>query len=50
MRGDDLHNLVTCVMDEYQTDVNGAILWVEDFLLGAAGKVPYRQGGASRMG
>jgi hypothetical protein len=36
MRGDDLHNLVTCVMDEYQTDVNGAILWVEDFLLGAA--------------
>ena len=36
MRGDDLHNLLTCVMDEYQTDVNGAVLWVEDFLLGAA--------------
>ena len=36
MRGDDLHNLITCVMDEYQTDVNGAVLWVEDFLLEAA--------------
>ena len=36
MRGDDLHNLLTCVMDEYQTDVNGSMLWVKNFLLGAA--------------
>ena len=36
MRGDDLHNLLACVMDEYQTDVNGAMLWVKKFLLGAA--------------
>ncbi|KAG9316107.1 terpenoid synthase [Chiua virens] len=33
-RGDDLHNLITCVMHEHRTDVNGAMLWVEDFLLG----------------
>ena len=36
MRGDDHHNLLTCVMNEHRTDVNGAILWVEDFILGAA--------------
>ena len=36
MRGDDLHNLLACVMDEYQTDVNGAMLWVKKILLGAA--------------
>jgi hypothetical protein len=35
MRGDDLHNIVTCVMNEHHTDVNGAILWVEDYILGA---------------
>ncbi|KAG6374646.1 terpenoid synthase [Boletus reticuloceps] len=34
-RGDELHNIVTCVMNEYHTDVNGAVLWTEDFLLGA---------------
>ena len=36
LRGDDLHNLITCVMNEHHTDVNGAMLWVEDFLLGVA--------------
>ena len=36
MRRDDLHNIITCVMNERHTDVNGAILWVQDFLLGAA--------------
>ena len=36
LRGDDLHNLITCVMNEHNTDVNGAVLWVEDFLLGSA--------------
>lgn len=34
LRGDDLHNIITCVMNEHHTDVNGAMLWVEDFLLG----------------
>ncbi|KAF8433264.1 terpenoid synthase [Boletus edulis BED1] len=34
-RGDELHNIVTCVMNEYHTDVNGAVLWTSDFLLGA---------------
>jgi len=33
MRGDHLHNIITCVMNEHHTDVNGAMLWVEDFLL-----------------
>lgn len=32
LRGDDLHNIITCVMHEHHTDVNGAMLWVEDFL------------------
>ena len=36
MRGDDFNNILACVMKEHHTDVNGAILWVEDFLLGAA--------------
>ena len=36
LRGDDLHNIITCVMNEHHTDVNGAMLWVEDYLLGAA--------------
>ncbi|KAF8549863.1 terpenoid synthase [Imleria badia] len=35
-RGDDLHNVITCVMNEHHTDVNGAILWVQDYLVGAA--------------
>ena len=35
MRGDDLNNIITSVMNEHHTDVNGAMLWVEDFLLGA---------------
>ncbi|KAF8433262.1 isoprenoid synthase domain-containing protein [Boletus edulis BED1] len=35
-RGDDLHNMITCVMNEYDTDVNGAMLWMEDFLVGVA--------------
>ncbi|KAG9309463.1 hypothetical protein JVU11DRAFT_10432 [Chiua virens] len=35
MRGDDGHNIVTVVMHEHGTDVNGAMLWVENFLLGA---------------
>ncbi|KAI9457169.1 terpenoid synthase [Boletus coccyginus] len=34
LRGDDLHNIITCVMNEHHTDVNGAMLWVADFLLG----------------
>lgn len=38
LRGDDLHNIITCVMNEHDTDVNGAMLWVEDYLLGAAEK------------
>ncbi|KAG1886767.1 terpenoid synthase [Suillus subluteus] len=29
-RGDDSHNIVTIVMHELDTDVNGAILWVMD--------------------
>jgi hypothetical protein len=36
MRGDDLHNIITCVMNEHHTDVNGAMLWVENFILGVA--------------
>ena len=36
LRGDDLHNIITCVMNEYHTDVNGAMLWVEDYLLQVA--------------
>ena len=36
LRGDDLHNIITCVMNEYNTDVNGAMLWVENLLLGVA--------------
>ena len=36
LRGDDVHNIITCVMNEHDTDVNGAVLWVEDFLLGVA--------------
>ncbi|KAF8546266.1 terpenoid synthase [Imleria badia] len=36
LRGDDLHNIITCVMNEYHTDVNGAMLWVEDYLLRVA--------------
>ncbi|KAG6374634.1 isoprenoid synthase domain-containing protein [Boletus reticuloceps] len=35
LRGDDFHNIITCVMKEYQTDVNGAMLWTEGFLLKA---------------
>ncbi|KAG9318942.1 terpenoid synthase [Chiua virens] len=35
LRGDDGHNIITVVMHEHGTDVNGAMLWVEDFLLGA---------------
>ncbi|KAF8549864.1 terpenoid synthase [Imleria badia] len=35
-QGDDLHNIITCVMNEHHTDVNGAILWVQDRLVGAA--------------
>ena len=35
-RGDELHNIITCVMNEHHTDVNGAILWVENLLLGTA--------------
>ena len=35
-RGHDLHNIITCVMNEHHTDVNGAVLWVEDYLLGVA--------------
>ena len=38
MRGDDLHNIITCVMHEHQTDVNGAMLWVGDFLLATAAR------------
>ena len=34
MRGEDLHNIITCVMNEHHTDVNGAMLWVEDILFG----------------
>jgi len=33
--GDDSHNIVTVVMNELGTDVNGAMLWVEAFLRGA---------------
>jgi hypothetical protein len=36
MRGDDHYNIITCVMNEHHTDVNGAMLWTEDFLLGVA--------------
>ena len=36
MRGDDLHNIITCVMNEHNTDVNGAMQWAGNFLLGAA--------------
>ena len=32
LRGDDLHNIITCVMHEHDTDVNGAMLWIEDHL------------------
>ena len=35
MHGDDLRNIVTCVMNEHHTDVNGAILWVKDYIIGA---------------
>lgn len=35
LRGDELHNIITCVMNEHNTDVNGAMLWVEDYLRGA---------------
>lgn len=38
LRGDDLHNIITCVMHEHHTDVNGAMLWVEDFLFQVAEK------------
>lgn len=31
-RGDDLYNMITCVMNEYCTDVNGAMVWVEDYI------------------
>ncbi|KAF8545687.1 terpenoid synthase, partial [Imleria badia] len=34
LRGDELHNIVTCVINEHNTDVNGAMLWVDDFLHG----------------
>jgi len=30
-RGDDTHNIVRIVMNELGTDVNGAMLWVQDF-------------------
>jgi hypothetical protein len=29
-RGDDTHNMVTVIMHELDTDVNGAMLWVAD--------------------
>lgn len=35
-RGDDFHNIITCIMNEHRTDVNGAILWVQDYLVGTA--------------
>ncbi|KAG9312647.1 terpenoid synthase [Chiua virens] len=35
LRGDDGHNIITIVMHEHRTDVNGAMLWVEDLLFGA---------------
>ncbi|KAG1819038.1 terpenoid synthase [Suillus subaureus] len=30
-RGDAIHNVVTIVMHEFNTDVNGAMLWVTDY-------------------
>lgn len=30
-RGDDSHNIITIVMNEFGTDANGAMLWVQDF-------------------
>ncbi|KAG1796028.1 terpenoid synthase [Suillus plorans] len=30
-RGDDRHNIVTIVMHEFDTDINGAMLWVTDY-------------------
>ena len=34
LRGEEVHNIITCVMNEFHTDVNGAILWVEHYLRG----------------
>ena len=30
-RGDDLYNIVTIVMHQFGTDVNGAIRWIADY-------------------
>jgi hypothetical protein len=30
-RGDEGHNIITIVMHEHDTDVNGAMLWVADY-------------------
>ena len=37
-RKDEVHNIITCVMKEHQTDVNGAMLWVQNYLDGVAEK------------
>ncbi|KAF8142062.1 hypothetical protein EV363DRAFT_1205246, partial [Boletus edulis] len=32
-RADELHNMITSIVNEYHTNVNGTVVWVKDFLV-----------------